>query len=229
MRKNWRKSVIKRRLRSSLRKSMRLAQRRSQQIVICTLLLVLIVVINPVRLFMPPSIDPAAYKPLLNTIAAGESDGNYNAYYGHAGNTSIQFTDMSVGQVLQWQQQYVKGGSVSSAVGRYQILRPTLEGLVSEQHISLSARFDPALQDRLAINLMERRGSVAYVYKKLTPQQFAANLAKEWASLPRMTGKDPAASYYDGDGINASRVSIAAVNQAVVQLKDKAKDSRTGM
>jgi conjugal transfer mating pair stabilization protein TraG len=167
---------------------------------------------------MPHAVDPAAYKPLLNTIAQGESNGNYNAYFGHAANADIRFTDMTVEQVLQWQEEYVHSGSPSSAVGRYQIIRPTLLGLVDELSLDRQEHFDAALQDRLAIALMERRGSVAYVNQKLTREQFAANLAKEWAALPSVIGPDPTASYYADDGLNKSRISIAAVYGALDRL-----------
>lgn len=219
-----RRATLIRRLRFNRHKLVRsLQRRRNRSALIAGALVLALAIVIPVHLFMPPQVNPTAYTPLLNTIAAGESGGNYNAYFGHGGNTTIRFTDMSVGQVLQWQEQYVQSGSISSAVGRYQFLRPTLEGLVAEQHISQSAKFDPALQDRLAIALMERRGSVAYVYKKISRQQFTANLAKEWASLPRMTGPNPTQSYYAGDGVNVARVSIATINQAADLLRTKAK------
>jgi muramidase (phage lysozyme) len=168
---------------------------------------------------MQPKIDPAAYTPLLNTIAKGESNGNYDAYFGDATNTSIRFTDMSVGDVLRWQKKYVQQGSVSSAVGRYQIIRPTLLGLVHELGIKPGARFDKQLQDKMAITLLERRGSLAYVEKKISRDQFAANLAQEWASLPKITGPNPDESYYASDGINKSQISITAVYDALAVLK----------
>ena len=165
------------------------------------------------------TINPAAYVPLLNTIAQGESNGNYNAYFGNSGNVDIRFTDMTIEQVLQWQQQYVQQGSVSNAVGRYQIIQPTLQGLVQSLGIRTDARFDSRLQDRMAIALLERRGSIAFVNKTLTREQFAANIAKEWAALPRVLGPDPDESYYAGDGINTSRISISQVYGALGNLK----------
>jgi conjugal transfer mating pair stabilization protein TraG len=175
------------------------------------LVLVLAIVLEACTQTMPQKIDPAAYTPILNTIAKGESEGNYNAYFGNAANATIRFTDMSVGEVLAWQQEYVHSGSPSSAVGRYQIIRPTLTGLVQELGLDPAVRFDKTLQDRLAIALLERRGSEAYVGQKLSREQFAANLAREWAALPKVIGDNPEQSYYAGDGLNASRVSIGAV------------------
>lgn len=164
-------------------------------------------------------IDPAAYTPLLNTIAKGESSDNYNAYFGSPGNTTVRFTDMSIAEVMRWQEEYVRQGSISSAIGRYQIVRPTLAGLVNRQRIDPNARFDEAMQDRLAISLLERRGAVEYVTKEISREQFAANLAKEWAALPRIAGDKPSESYYAGDGINQSRVSIDEIYQAIANLE----------
>lgn len=160
-------------------------------------------------------IDSAAYQPLLATIAKGESRGNYNAHYGQAGNTSVRFTDMTISQVLQWQQDFVAQGSPSSAVGRYQFVRPTLAGLVEQRGIDGEARFDEAMQDELAVALLERRGVRQYVAKQLSREELAANLAKEWAALPKVIGDRPEESYYAGDGLNEARISIDEVFSAI--------------
>jgi muramidase (phage lysozyme) len=169
---------------------------------------------------MATHINPNAYTQLLNTIAEGESRGSYNAYFGHAGNDSIRFTDMTIAEVLQWQKQYVQDGSNSSAVGRYQIIRPTLTKLVHELNVDPDAPFNAVLQDRMAIALLERRGSIEYVDNKISREQFAANLSREWAALPKIMGPNPQESYYAADGVNASRISIDAVYQALDKLKE---------
>lgn len=162
-----------------------------------------------------PTIDRTAYASLLQTIAKGESSGNYNAYFGNANNTAVRFTEMTVAEVLQWQDQHVAQGNVSSAVGKYQIIRPTLLGLVEEKGIDDTALFNAALQDDLAIALIERRGAIEYVQNKLTREQFAANLAKEWAAFPRVVGANPDESYYAGDGVNKAHVSVNEVLAAI--------------
>jgi len=159
------------------------------------------------------------YTGLLNTIAEGESKGNYNAYYGSAGNSEILFTAMTVQQVLDWQQAYVERGSPSNAVGKYQFVRPTLAGLVREMNIKGDAQFDEALQDRLAIRLLERRGVRDYVRGRISREQLAHNLSMEWAALPRVIGGNPEASYYDGDGLNAVQVSIDQILAAIDSLR----------
>lgn len=168
---------------------------------------------------MPAAVDPSAYTPLLETIAKGESEGNYNAHYGNASNTTVRFTEMTIGEVLQWQDDYVKAGNPSNAVGKYQFMGPTLRGLMVKLDISADTKFDATLQDRLAIALLEKRGALDFVESKMTRQQFAANLAKEWAALPKVLGTNPHQSYYAGDGLNKVQVTIDEVYTALGPLK----------
>jgi conjugal transfer mating pair stabilization protein TraG len=156
---------------------------------------------------------------LLDTIARVESNNNYNAYYGKPRNTSIKFTTMSVRDVVVWQKDFIKQGNSSSAVGRYQILLPTLQGLVKELKIDESAKFDETLQDRFAATLLERRGLSNYVNNKITREQFAHNISKEWAALPKVIGENPEQSYYAGDGINQARISIEDLYASIATLK----------
>lgn len=164
------------------------------------------------------AVDPASYEPLLGLIAHAESKGNYNAYFGNPTNQSIKFTDMTIADVQAWQQEFVAQGAASSAVGRYQFIDTTLAELVAELGIKPQEKFNQALQDKLAIALLERRGSEQLVNNELTREEFAANLAMEWASLPKVIGNNPDASYYDGDGLNSSLVTRAQTLQAVAKI-----------
>lgn len=157
------------------------------------------------------SVDPTTYAPLIQLIGTAESNNNYNAHFGNASNSQIDFTNMTIDEVMKWQTDFVAGGSPSSAVGRYQILSTTLKSLVKELDIDTKQKFDPRMQDKLAIALFERRGSIDYVNKQLSKEAFAANLAKEWAALPKVVGSNPTSSYYDGDGLNKSRTTIDEV------------------
>lgn len=161
------------------------------------------------------AIDPTSYRPLLQLIAKAESSDNYNAYYGSPRNQDVTFTNMTIQEVLDWQQDFIDRGSPSSAVGRYQIINTTLEGLVKHLGIPPTRTFDQNTQDQLAIALIERRGAKEYVMGRLSKEAFAANLAKEWAALPKTIGDSPNASYYSGDGLNKSRVQVAELLSAI--------------
>ena len=167
------------------------------------------------------SVDTATYSPLMNLIGQIESNDNYNAYYGKPENSDVQFTNMSVADVMKWQADFVAAGSPSSAVGRYQIINTTLKGLVRDLSIDTNQKFDRSMQDRMAIALFERRGSIAYVNNELTAEEFAASLAKEWAALPKVIGDNPDSSYYANDGLNSSRTKPETILGVVAQLSAK--------
>lgn len=214
--------MIKKRIRKRIRVFKRWLHKRRFAIVICAVVLFMGALsyasyMQNRRL----SVDPTSYQSLLQLIAKAESNGNYNAYFGNAGNTSIDFTKMSIAEVQKWQEEYVRSGKASSAVGRYQIINTTLAGLVRQLKIDTVQPFDQALQDRLAITLLERRGAERYINKEITREQFAAELAKEWAALPRMTGPNPGDSYYASDGLNKSRVSVDEILRAIDPLQPK--------
>jgi conjugal transfer mating pair stabilization protein TraG len=170
---------------------------------------------------MQPSknIPAAAYTPLLEVIAKAESRGNYNAYFGNAANQQLKFTDMPIADVLEWQKRYVEAGNASSAVGRYQIISPTLVSLVKQLNINTSEKYDKAMQNRLAIALMERRGSINFVKEELSAEAFAHELSKEWAALPKVIGDSPETSFYADDGLNRSLVDSKTSLMAVQQFK----------
>ncbi len=156
---------------------------------------------------------------LLDTIAQAESRSNYNAYFGNPNNTKVEFTSMTVGEVLGWQEKFVQQGNPSSAVGRYQFIDSTLKGLVKETDTSEAEIFDKELQDKLAFELLERRGIREYVDEKINRETFAHNLSKEWAGLPKVVGDNPEQSYYAGDGLNKAQVNIDDVLEAIDSVR----------
>lgn len=167
------------------------------------------------------TVDPATYVPLLDVIAKAESKGNYNAYFGNPGNSSVDFTKMSIAEVMLWQADFVRQGNASSAVGKYQIINTTLAGLIRQLGLDAHQPFDKQTQDSLAIALLERRGAENYINNEITREEFAANLAKEWAGLPKVIGENPDKSYYASDGLNKARVSVGDIMKAIEPISAK--------
>lgn len=203
------------RLQKRVRKVMRWLRKRRVVFWASLVLAVLLTAYTISNMDQRLTVDSTSCKPLLALIAKAESKGNYNAYFGHAGNADIKFTEMSVGEVMKWQQEFITAGNASSAVGRYQLISTTLAGLVQRLHIDVNQPFDEAMQDKLAIALLERRGVAEYVNNQIDSHQFAAELAKEWAGLPKVLGDKPEQSYYAGDGLNRSLVSVDEVLRAI--------------
>lgn len=152
---------------------------------------------------------------MLDLIGRLESNGNYNVLVG--GKTLPELTQMTVGEVLEFQKTMLASGHESTAVGKYQIINKTLAGLVKQGVVSAGDPFNAATQDRLAIALMKGRGLDDYKAGKLGADQFAHSLAMEWASLPTNTGS----SYYQGVGSNKAGISYTEVIAAL-------KGARTG-
>ena len=143
-------------------------------------------------------------KELLDYIARYESRGDYNAVWGGISKKDRPprpLTKMTVGEVLAWQDS-IDPLYRSEAAGRYQILEDTLADIFDPAGFSLSDRFDENTQDALAVQLMRRRGFDKFRSGQISAEKFANNLAKEWASLPLVSGPKRGRSYYAGDGLN---------------------------
>jgi muramidase (phage lysozyme) len=147
---------------------------------------------EPVKTF-----DPAT-NTLLEFIGQKESNGNYNILVG--GKTEPNLTKMSIAEVSDYQKDMIARGHESTAVGKYQIIRKTLSGLIKAGYAKATDIFNPVTQDKLAVGLLKMRGLDNYVKGKIDAGQFADNISKEWASLPYKTGR----SYYAGVGSNKS-------------------------
>ena len=144
---------------------------------------------------------------LLGLIRSVEAPQGFDQVYGGSKiPTPKPLTQMTVAEVQQWQRDSVAAGSKSSAAGGYQIISKTLASLVSDGTLSPNEKFDAEAQERGAISLMKRRGLDGYQNGRISPEKFANNLAKEWASLPVVTGSKTGRSYYAGDGLNKSLV-----------------------
>lgn len=139
----------------------------------------------------------------------GESNGNYNAYFGHLAGP-YDFSRFTLTRIYEFQAGMLRTDPRSTAIGRYQFLRRTLQSLQRRRGLPSSTLFTPELQDILAVDLLIGRGYPAWWRGSLTDPEFAHNLALEWASLPdpRNYGK----SAYDDDSAgNHASVPLDAI------------------
>lgn len=168
-------------------------------------------------------------KPLLDFIADHESESAaarlkisaYDVVWGgikakHRPPKSLR--TMTVAEVLAWQDS-IDPLYRSEAAGRYQIMEDTLRVAAPAAGVKPTERFDEKTQDRLAVHLMRGRGLDLYLNGAITAEHFANQLAREWASLPVVTGKKKGRSFYDGDGLNKSLVDVGPFLAAVRSVK----------
>lgn len=150
-------------------------------------------------LFTRPGPDSTA----LNFIGRIESGNNYNRLVGGRVKNDPPLTSMTVGQVMAYQDTMRNNGHESTALGKYQIIKGTLGGIVRSGTVNPNDQFSETTQDKAAIYLMNVRGRERFRSGRLGVDQYANNLAKEWASLPMPNGR----SYYAGVGSNNSLAS----------------------
>lgn len=151
---------------------------------------------------------------LLDFIGRIEAAGNYDAIYGKA-YSKHDLSQYTLNQILEQQRQRINDGG-QSATGKYQFIRKTLKGLRDAMNLTGDEKFTPELQDRMAIQLLEWRGLKRWQSGRLSDEQFANNLAKEWASLPVIeTGR----SYYAGDGLNKSLITPEKVLECLRETR----------
>jgi conjugal transfer mating pair stabilization protein TraG len=128
---------------------------------------------------------------LLDLIAAPESRGNYNAWYGDAAQDRVDLSSFTVDQVRDLQADLVRSNG-GSAIGRYQLLDDTLDGLVERLGLSGNERFTRSSRTEWPCSL-PRMPAWTTDRREISDERFAENLSQVWAGLPRDGSNE---SYY---------------------------------
>ena len=97
---------------------------------------------------------------LKDAFSHAESSNDYNRLVTPASGkyTTAPLTDMTIAQVLQYQNGMRGAGFPSTAAGKFQIIQGTLKSLVDEGVVKLTDKYSPENQEKLAEALLERRG-----------------------------------------------------------------------
>ncbi len=173
---------------------------------------------------------PAGAALLLDFIAQTEvgsiGRASYDVIYGHNQNKLPKpITKMTLGELIDAQVSFTKRFK-SSASGRYQFMRATLQDLSRELGLRGTQVFDPDLQDRLGYHLLIRRGYNEFISGKISRTEFGKRLALEWASFPVLAAVKGAhidlkrgQSYYTGDPLNKALVTPAKIEAILNKVK----------
>ena len=144
-----------------------------------------------------PEVSDSSNKKVFDKIMKGESTD-----FNDISNTSKikppkPITEMTVAEVRKWQDESVAAGSKSSSVGRYQIIRDTMDHLIAKGAIDEDDIFNEETQNKAFQSLLDRRRySESALEIKLTKgkdkkKEIAENLqnrlAMEFASIPVAT------------------------------------------
>jgi muramidase (phage lysozyme) len=155
---------------------------------------------------------------------SGESAGCYDATFGDIdGSTYGDLSKKTVSQVYAMQDQMLNNNGISTATGRYQALKSTLQEYVSRNGLPSSTMFTEKLQDDFGLTKMIDRGYQSWWNGAINDDEFMNRLSCEWASLP-----DPyngGRSHYEGDSAgNSASTSLAAFQSALDQARDFIED-----
>ncbi|NKE77528.1 glycoside hydrolase family 104 protein [Ochrobactrum sp. MC-1LL] len=169
---------------------------------------------------------PAGAALLLDFIGDIEAPRGYDTIYGNNQDKLPKpITKMTLGELIDAQASFTKRFK-SSASGRYQFMRATLQDLSKELGLRGTQVFDADLQDRLGYHLLKRRGYDQFIAGKISRTEFGKRLAQEWASLPVLAATKGAhrnlvrgQSYYAGDALNKSLVTPAKVEAVLNKVK----------
>ncbi|EIZ87152.1 putative transmembrane protein [Methylobacterium sp. GXF4] len=165
---------------------------------------------------------PAGAALLLNFIAGFEAPKGYDTVYANKmAQMPKPLTSMTLDAVIADGSRRTKAFG-SSACGRYQFMTATLQDLRKQMVLMGTDLFTPDFQDRLAMQLLLRRGYDKFMAGKMTITAFGLAIAQEWASFPVLTACKGATrqlvrgqSYYAGDGLNKALVKPEAVEAAL--------------
>ena len=145
------------------------------------------------------------------------AEGGYESMY--PSETISGLTEMTITEVVALQKEKLKDGRESAAVGAYQMLYP--DRYVEAAGLTMSSKFTPENQDRLAQAFLAERGLTAEKAAK-DPAGFAKGLAQGFAGVPvleAMQGQvqkvERGQSYYRGVDKNKATVSPEAVEEAI--------------
>lgn len=156
---------------------------------------------------------PGSLAAIREMIADAESGGDYNIMVGdRPGGKRLPLTDMTIAEIFALQKKMLASGRESTAVGKYQIVRDTLQGLVKKMGIDLNTKFNESTQDTLANELIKQNGYEDYKSGQVSAEKFLRRLARTFAGLP--TSK-AGLSAHEGIGSNKATITYERAMEAL--------------
>lgn len=171
---------------------------------------------------------------LLDFISKGEAARGGDPYASVFPSKIIpEILQMSLEQIFEFQRNRTASrtrgglGLESSACGRYQFIRSTLQEVVEKSGISIATRYNAQCQDFLILKRLEiSRQLNEWKSGSISDAAFCLNLAREFASIPvpittqgATRTVNPGESFYAGVGSNRA-VGHANVDVILQELAD---------
>lgn len=148
---------------------------------------------------------------VLNLIARPESGGKYDAVY--PSRRRPQILDMTIDDLIQ--DMRARGrASGSSASGRYQYIRKTLQGVTSSMGLdTATTKFTPKVQDQIAIyHLRRSHGLDKWLAGGMSNEDFLNRLAGTWAGIPQTNGRSKYAGVLDNKAGMGAQAALSQLD-----------------
>ena len=145
--------------------------------------------------------------------------------------TDKKLTEMKVSEVYKLQDEMIKKGYPSTAVGKFQITKGTLQGWMKQEGLDPEKTvYNEETQKRLMMRGVKNAGLEKYQKGEMSAEDFQIGLAKTWAAIPvprDMEVRDEfgyrklkkGQSYYAGVGKNAAYIAQADVSKVIEGAK----------
>jgi peptidoglycan hydrolase-like protein with peptidoglycan-binding domain len=145
---------------------------------------------------------------ILDLIASVESAGRYDAVY--PGRRRPQILDMTIAELIQDMRGRGRR-SGSSASGRYQYIRTTLQDVTSSMGIDINTtKFTPKVQDQIAIyHLRRSHGLDNWLAGRMSNEDFLNKIAGTWAGIPNTGGRSTHAGVLDNAAGTTTQIALA--------------------
>lgn len=168
--------------------------------------------------------------PLGDLISRGE--GGYNSYnrgtqHGHIvpANQRLDFSQMSLDELARRQTLAISDPDKVFAVGKYQIIPPTMRGAVEKLHLGSKERYTPEVQERIFADYLirDKRPEIySYIIGQPSASLHAAqkSASQEWASIddPDTPGR-PYGEYAKHGNHSSIRADLVA--NALNQMREE--------
>lgn len=148
--------------------------------------------------------------------------------------STAPLTDMTIGEVLEYQRTKMSGRYPSTAVGKYQIINTTLLGAVNALGLDLNAKFDERMQDKIYSDFLvsKKRPAINNFVTGNSDNIEAAQLAlaQEFASFPvPYDVMRPASAYWSERLIRKGESYYAGVSSNPVKAHISLEESRQAL
>lgn len=147
-----------------------------------------------------------------DTAASYGIDSGYDVGYGYKQYGDNPLSSISIKDLLTLQ-----GNNNKFAAGKFQVKPQTLLENYGRAGLTEDSLFNEDAQDEVLKTLLKGRGFEKFLAGDMTEEEFAYNLSKEWASLPKDAG---GRSYYGDDGVNHSETDWGETLQVLVDTRE---------